>query len=655
MAAGEVDCVVTGADRIAANGDTANKIGTYALAVLAAASRDPALRRRAELDVRPATPDGSCDPDRGARPGRDHDAVPRAQPGLRRDAGRADHGDRHRARRPPAAVCRSLHGAGGGVKAIVLAAGYATRLRPLTDTWAKELLAGRRQARSSTGSSTRSAASTTRRGPRRDERPQGARRSRVGRRSRTSRCTTTARRRTTTGSARSATSASCRAGAARRRPARDRRRQPLRLLASPTTSPSGARRAARVRSPSATSARWSSRRITGSSSSTTTAGSSTSSRSPPTRRRRSRRPRRTSSPARTCGCSVRISTAGTAPTSPAASSSGSAAASRCTAGCSTVRWYDIGDREQLLEADNRLRADAGAAGARRVHARLSGRTDRRTILFTEPGQTRARDPPYRRRRGSSISSSRRAASPAVAPADAALRRCRAVAAAGRRRRSARAVARRPPGRSSAAGSARGAVLAFASARAAVSTPGRRGPLVTAGRSAASAALARLAAELVVEQVRAPAADVITHVPPDGDRSSSAATTRPSGSRASSARRWELSCARLLVAARPSPTADGAPARPSGAGTSRGAFGAAATCRGASCSSTTSTRPARPRRRPPRHCAPRGATSWSTFVAPSRRACAVRLRRCRHGLTTTKEAANEASGEGQERGGHPADP
>jgi methylthioribose-1-phosphate isomerase len=36
MAAGEVDCVITGADRIAANGDTANKIGTYSLAVLAA-------------------------------------------------------------------------------------------------------------------------------------------------------------------------------------------------------------------------------------------------------------------------------------------------------------------------------------------------------------------------------------------------------------------------------------------------------------------------------------------------------------------------------------------------------------------------------------------------------------------------------------------
>jgi methylthioribose-1-phosphate isomerase len=35
MRAGEVDLVVVGADRIAANGDTANKIGTYTVAVLA--------------------------------------------------------------------------------------------------------------------------------------------------------------------------------------------------------------------------------------------------------------------------------------------------------------------------------------------------------------------------------------------------------------------------------------------------------------------------------------------------------------------------------------------------------------------------------------------------------------------------------------------
>jgi methylthioribose-1-phosphate isomerase len=35
MAAGEVDVVIVGADRIAANGDVANKVGTYSLAVLA--------------------------------------------------------------------------------------------------------------------------------------------------------------------------------------------------------------------------------------------------------------------------------------------------------------------------------------------------------------------------------------------------------------------------------------------------------------------------------------------------------------------------------------------------------------------------------------------------------------------------------------------
>jgi methylthioribose-1-phosphate isomerase len=41
MAGGKVDCVITGADRIAANGDTANKIGTYTLAVLAKENNIP--------------------------------------------------------------------------------------------------------------------------------------------------------------------------------------------------------------------------------------------------------------------------------------------------------------------------------------------------------------------------------------------------------------------------------------------------------------------------------------------------------------------------------------------------------------------------------------------------------------------------------------
>lgn len=38
---GEVNCIVVGADRIAANGDTANKIGTYTIAVLAGENRVP--------------------------------------------------------------------------------------------------------------------------------------------------------------------------------------------------------------------------------------------------------------------------------------------------------------------------------------------------------------------------------------------------------------------------------------------------------------------------------------------------------------------------------------------------------------------------------------------------------------------------------------
>jgi methylthioribose-1-phosphate isomerase len=41
MKQGRIDVVITGADRIAANGDTANKIGTYSLAVLAARNNVP--------------------------------------------------------------------------------------------------------------------------------------------------------------------------------------------------------------------------------------------------------------------------------------------------------------------------------------------------------------------------------------------------------------------------------------------------------------------------------------------------------------------------------------------------------------------------------------------------------------------------------------
>ena len=62
MAAGEVDIVVTGADRIAANGDTANKIGTYSLAVLAAHHEIPLYVVAPSSTLDPATPTGDAIP-----------------------------------------------------------------------------------------------------------------------------------------------------------------------------------------------------------------------------------------------------------------------------------------------------------------------------------------------------------------------------------------------------------------------------------------------------------------------------------------------------------------------------------------------------------------------------------------------------------------
>jgi methylthioribose-1-phosphate isomerase len=59
MAAGEVDCVITGADRIAANGDTANKIGTYSLAVLAAHHDIPLYVVAPTSTIDLATPTGA--------------------------------------------------------------------------------------------------------------------------------------------------------------------------------------------------------------------------------------------------------------------------------------------------------------------------------------------------------------------------------------------------------------------------------------------------------------------------------------------------------------------------------------------------------------------------------------------------------------------
>jgi S-methyl-5-thioribose-1-phosphate isomerase/adenine phosphoribosyltransferase len=60
MAAGMVDCVVVGADRIAANGDVANKIGTFPLAIAAARHRVPFVVVAPRSTIDEATPDGAA-------------------------------------------------------------------------------------------------------------------------------------------------------------------------------------------------------------------------------------------------------------------------------------------------------------------------------------------------------------------------------------------------------------------------------------------------------------------------------------------------------------------------------------------------------------------------------------------------------------------
>ena len=96
MAAGEVDIVITGADRIAANGDTANKIGTYGLAVLARHHGIPFVIVAPTSTIDPAAPDGRLDPGRGTRWGRGDGAIRGAQPSVRRHARRSDRCDRDR-------------------------------------------------------------------------------------------------------------------------------------------------------------------------------------------------------------------------------------------------------------------------------------------------------------------------------------------------------------------------------------------------------------------------------------------------------------------------------------------------------------------------------------------------------------------------------
>ena len=277
----------------------------------------------------------------------------------------ADRGDRHRARRPPRAVRASRSRRSSLMKALILAAGYATRLRPLTDSIPKQLLpVGGRPMLDWILDQLRD--DRRRRDPPRHERALRRRLRALGR-----------------GQGRHGPQ---RRDDVERGPPRRDRRHPLRrdepgstttCSSSPATTSSTtrsrdyvrlARQAQRqLRRRATTSATGSSARSTASSTSTSTIG------------RRLRREAR-AAPTTTLAATAtylyardharlverRISTRATRPTSPATSSRGSTRACPSTRTASEGEWFDIGDHGQLLEADNR--SAGGRAAEREAYA-----------------------------------------------------------------------------------------------------------------------------------------------------------------------------------------------------------------------------------------------------------------------------------------------
>ena len=99
MMQGKVDLVIVGADRIAANGDTANKVGTYLKALAARAHGVPFYVAAPLIDHRFRLRLRCADSDRRARCRRTRRwRHAGCQPGLRRDAGGADQRHHFRAR-----------------------------------------------------------------------------------------------------------------------------------------------------------------------------------------------------------------------------------------------------------------------------------------------------------------------------------------------------------------------------------------------------------------------------------------------------------------------------------------------------------------------------------------------------------------------------
>ena len=111
MAAGEVDLVTVGADRIAADGSVANKVGTYGLAVLARHHRVPFVVVAPVSTIDFGTADGKSivieerAPRRNHRASRAADRTSRQsglQSSIRCYSSRSGHSDRHGAWRHPA-------------------------------------------------------------------------------------------------------------------------------------------------------------------------------------------------------------------------------------------------------------------------------------------------------------------------------------------------------------------------------------------------------------------------------------------------------------------------------------------------------------------------------------------------------------------------
>jgi hypothetical protein len=110
MAQGRIQAVIVGADRIAANGDTANKIGTYNVAILAREHGIPfyvaapwSTIDLATADRRPPSPSKSAPPSKSPTTAASSSppTASASQSRLRRNPGQICNRHHHRTRRPP--------------------------------------------------------------------------------------------------------------------------------------------------------------------------------------------------------------------------------------------------------------------------------------------------------------------------------------------------------------------------------------------------------------------------------------------------------------------------------------------------------------------------------------------------------------------------